>query len=61
MSLKLFIDGQCPLCRQPVKLAEIDLHPSRRDLAVYNYHCIDCGPVTGKTYSLKPSEADQAA
>jgi hypothetical protein len=61
MSLTLFIDDTCPRCRKPVKIAEIDLHPSRRDLAVYNYHCMDYGPLTAKTYSLKPSETDQAA
>jgi hypothetical protein len=61
MSLRFFIDDPCPICRKPVKFAEIELHPSRPDLAIYNYHCIDCGPVTGKTYSLKPGEADQAA
>jgi hypothetical protein len=60
MSLRFFIDDLCPICRQPVKVAEIDLHPSRPDLAVYNYHCMDCGPVTGETYSLKPGEADRA-
>ncbi len=45
MSLRLFIDDRRPICRKPVKFAEIDVHPSRRDLAVYDYHCSDCGPV----------------
>jgi hypothetical protein len=61
MSLRFFIDDECPICRKSVTFAEIALHPSRHDLAVYKYHCSDCGPVTGKTYSLNPGEADQAA
>jgi hypothetical protein len=60
-SLRFFIDDPCPICSQPVKFAEIELHPSRRDLAIHKYYCIDCGPVTGKTYSLKPGDAEQAA
>jgi len=61
MSLRFFIDDQCPICRKPVKFAEITLHPSRPDLAIYKYHCVDCGPVNAKSLSLKPGEADQAA
>ena len=55
-SLTLFIDDTCPKCRKSVKVAEIDLHPSRPDLAVYNYHCIDCGTVKAKVLSLTPKK-----
>jgi hypothetical protein len=61
MPLRFFIDDQCPICRKPVKFAEIELHPSSPDLAIYKYHCVDCGPVDAKTISLKPGEAAQAA
>jgi hypothetical protein len=59
MSLRFFIDDPCPKCRKPVKFAEIDLHPNRPDLAIYKYHCIDCGPVDAMTISLKPGQAEQ--
>ena len=52
MSLTLFIDDTFPRCRKSVKIAEIDLHPSRPDLAIYNYHCVDCGIVSGKVMPL---------
>jgi hypothetical protein len=52
MSLTLFIDDPCPRWRKPVKVAEIDPHPSRPDLAVYTYHCVDCGIVSGKVMPL---------
>jgi hypothetical protein len=53
MSLTLFIDDTCPRRRKPVKLAVIEPHPSDRDLAIHNYHCVDCGPVRAKIISLK--------
>jgi hypothetical protein len=61
MSLRFFIDDQCPICRKQVKFGEIELHPRRSDLAIYKYHCMDCGPVDAKTISLKSGEAEQAA
>ena len=54
MSLTLFVDDTCPKCRKPVRLAVIDLHPNRPDLAIHNFLCVDCGPVEAKVYSLKP-------
>jgi hypothetical protein len=34
---------------------------NRTDLAIYKYHCLDCGPVDAMAISLKPHEADPAA
>jgi hypothetical protein len=34
--------------------AAIEPHPTRRDIAIQNFECIDCGPVKTKVYSLKP-------
>jgi hypothetical protein len=56
MSLTLFIDEPCPRCHKAVKLAVIEPHPDRLDLAIHNYHCIDCGPVRAKIISLKPDK-----
>jgi hypothetical protein len=54
MSFTLFVDDTCPKCRKPVRLAVIEPHPSRRDLAIHNFECADCGLVKAKIYSLKP-------
>jgi hypothetical protein len=53
MSLTIFVDDTCPRCRKPVKLAVIEPHPSDRDLAIHNYHCVDCGPVRARIIPLK--------
>jgi hypothetical protein len=61
MSLTLFVDDTCPKCRKPVRLAVIEPHPTRRDLAVHNFLCIDCGPVKAKVYTLKPPTPSEVA
>jgi phage FluMu protein Com len=61
MSLTMFIDDTCPRCRKPVKLSVIEPHPSRRDLAIQNYKCIDCGPVLAKVISLKQAKPSEPA
>jgi hypothetical protein len=53
MFLTPSIDDTCPRCRKPVKLTLIEPHPGDRDLAIHNYHCVDCGPVRAKIISLK--------
>jgi hypothetical protein len=55
MSLTLFVDDTCPKCRKPVRLAVIERHPNRPDLAIHNFQCVDCGPVKAKVYSIKPA------
>jgi hypothetical protein len=59
MSLTIFIGDTCPRCRKPVKLSAIEPHPTDRDLAIHNYHCVDCGPVLAKLISLKQDEPSQ--
>jgi hypothetical protein len=61
MSLTIFIDDTCPRCRKPVKLSVIEPHPSQRDLAIHNYHCIDCGPVLAKVISLTQASRPESA
>jgi hypothetical protein len=41
----------------------VEPHPSRRDVALENFVCADCGPVKTKSISLKPdkSSAELAA
>jgi ssDNA-binding Zn-finger/Zn-ribbon topoisomerase 1 len=57
MSFMLYVDDTCPKCREPIKQATIELHPTRRDLALHNFECADCGPVKTKIISLKPGNA----
>jgi C4-type Zn-finger protein len=52
MSLVFYFNDPCPKCRQPRVNAIIEKHPSRKDLAVQNYYCVDCGPLKTKTISL---------
>ena len=56
MSLTLFIRNTCPKCYKPIMQAVIEPDPSRRDLALQNFRCADCGPVKTKVLSLKPGE-----
>jgi hypothetical protein len=56
MSFMLFVDDTCPKCRKPIKQTTIELHPTRRDLALHNFQCADCGPVKTKIISLKPEK-----
>jgi hypothetical protein len=53
MPITFVVDEICPRCRKPIKIATIELHPSRSDLAVHNFECIDCGPVRAKLIPLK--------
>jgi hypothetical protein len=61
MPLTFFVDEICPKCRKPIKIAVIELHPSRPDLAVHNFECADCGPVRAKLISLKPPKQSASA
>jgi hypothetical protein len=54
MSFDLFMDDTCPRCRKPIKLAVIEQHSTRRDLAVHKFECADCGVV--KTTSSSGSK-----
>jgi predicted RNA-binding Zn-ribbon protein involved in translation (DUF1610 family) len=57
MSLTFVVDEICPKCRKPVRLAVIERHPDRRDLAVHNYQCANCGPVRARIIPLTPQAA----
>jgi len=56
--LTFVVDETCPKCCKPVRLAVIELHPGRRDLAVHNYKCANCGPVRAR---IVPVTSPQAA
>jgi hypothetical protein len=43
-----FMNGTCPRCRKPIKLAVIEQHPTRRDLAVHKFDCAGRGHVKTK-------------
>jgi hypothetical protein len=61
MSSTLFVDTPCPKCLQPVKVCAIELHPTRRELAIQYFQCADCGDVEAKFISLKPLKVPELA
>ena len=61
MSFTLFIDTPCPKCLKPVKACAIELHLTRRELAIQYFQCADCGDVEAKFISLKPLKVPELA
>jgi ribosomal protein S27AE len=51
----------CPRCRKPLSDAIIEPHPTRTDVALHNYECVDCGPVMTTVVSLLAEKLVQAA
>ena len=52
-------NGTCPVCHGKIVESDIDLHPSRADLAIQNFWCQKCNRVVKSvTYSLKPKGKD---
>jgi hypothetical protein len=56
MSIDLFMNDTCPKCRKPTRQTTVTPHPIRRDLAIHNFECMDCGIVKNKVLLLKPRE-----
>jgi hypothetical protein len=56
MSFDLFMNDTCSKCRKPITLAPIELHPTRRDLAVHKFQCTNCGSSKTKMLFRRPSE-----
>jgi hypothetical protein len=50
-------DTFCPMCHQPVSIATIEKHPTRPDVVLQNYQCVDCGPVMTKLISLREARS----
>ena len=51
------IDDICPKCRKPARLAGVEPHSSRHDVALHNFKCADCGFVKTKVVAFKSPEA----
>jgi hypothetical protein len=56
MSSTLFIDTPCPKCLKPVKACAIELHLTRRELAIQYFQCADCGDVEAKFHFTKAAQ-----
>jgi hypothetical protein len=41
------ISETCPRCGKPVSVATVEAHPTRTDIALYSFECLDCGPPNG--------------
>jgi hypothetical protein len=61
MSLILSSGEICPKCRKPLMQGVVEAHPSRRDLALHNFQCADCGPVKTKILTLTPKTDSRPA
>jgi len=48
MSLDIFMNDTCPMCRRPTKLSVVEQHPTRRELSVHRFECTNCGDVKTK-------------
>jgi hypothetical protein len=57
MASNFYAEDICPKCAKPIFQSNIDRHPSRPDLAIYNFRCADCGPVKSEIISLTPSKS----
>lgn len=51
--MTFFTDYRCPKCGKPTVETVVEPHPSRRDVALQNFECADCGVVRTKVLSLK--------
>ena len=56
MSLNLPYKDTCPRCRKLTMQSVIEAHPRRKDVALQNFRCADCGPVKAIVHSLKPGK-----
>jgi hypothetical protein len=54
MSLNLPYNDPCPRCHKLTMQSVIEPHPRRKDIALQNFRCADCGPVKTIVHSLKP-------
>jgi hypothetical protein len=55
------MNDTCPKCRKPIKATSVTPHPTRRDLAIHDFACADCGVVKTKILFLKQGVAGSEA
>ena len=58
MGLVIPLVGFCPRCRGRVRLALIEPHPTRDDIAHHIYDCARCGPVLTIVENLSEQTAE---
>jgi hypothetical protein len=59
MSIIFHHNDPCPKCHKPITQTVIEPHPTRRDLALHNFHCADCDPIKTNILSLTPAKPSQ--
>jgi hypothetical protein len=50
----------CPRRGKPVSLAIVEPHPTRTDIALHSYECMDCGPARTRAVSLRADKSPPA-
>jgi hypothetical protein len=51
--MQFHVSEICPQCKKPVSVATVEPHPTRSDMALHNYECVDCGAVRTKLIRLQ--------
>jgi uncharacterized Zn finger protein len=51
------VRATCPRCGKPVTLAVVEAHPTRTDIALHSFECMDCGAVRTKAVSLRADKS----
>jgi Zn ribbon nucleic-acid-binding protein len=52
MPLSFVANSDCPKCEKLIRLAVIDTHPTRADMALRSLHCAECGHVQTTLLSI---------
>jgi C4-type Zn-finger protein len=55
--MQFHVSETCPRCRKPVRLATIEPHPTRTDIALHSFECAECGYVRTKDVSLRADKS----
>jgi hypothetical protein len=49
------VNETCPRCGKPVSLAIVEPHPTRTDIALHSYECMDCARPRKNASCVAPS------
>jgi hypothetical protein len=56
MPFDLCSNDTCPKCRKPIRQTAVERHPTRQDLAIHYFRCVNCGAVKTRVLFAKPGK-----
>jgi hypothetical protein len=56
MPFDLFSNDTCAKCRKPIRQTTVERHPTRHDLAIHYFECVNCGAVKTRILFAKPGK-----